>query len=351
MAIMPETIEQALDSCLEKITHQSASIEACLLEFPQYHDQLAEMLPLLVSLKSLHQITPSESFTKDAPNRLISKLPSAPVTFRQAVRLIFEKQILYPIRRFGMLRLIFTLLITLSLLTGGTNLVQAAGPGDLLYPLDLAFEQLRLRITIDPVKEAALRLQYAGERLEEAEAMLGLGKLEHALTALSAYDDAIVDLEEQVENVDGQVRAAVRTMTQEELALQAGTLDRIRLSWPEDAQARNAYQKALQRSNRGVEQLFGPPETVPQGPSEEVPQGPSRQDAQGPVEKAPQGPNQEAPQGPSEEMPYGPAEEAPYSGSEEAPNGPSDEAPHGPPESAPHGSTQTPPKGPTNTTP
>jgi hypothetical protein len=351
MEVMPETIEQALEICIEKITHQSISIEACLSEFPQYRHQLAEVLPLMVSLKALHQVKPSESFSKHAAKRLVNKLPNTSVTFSEAVRLLFQRQILYPIRRFSMFKLMITLLMTLFLLAGGTNLVQATGPGDVLYPLDRAFEVVRLRITADPVEEIILRVMFAGERLAEAELKLGQGKLDHALTAIAAYDDAFVELEEKVGNQDGQVRESLRIMLQEELALQAGTLDRIRLNWPEDAQARNAFHIALQRSNMGVEHLFGPPESAPQGPNEDAPQGPNEEVPQGPSEDAPQGPNEEAPQGPIEDAPQVPNEDAPQGPNEDAPQGPTEDAPQSPNEDAPQGPTITPPKGPTKTTP
>jgi hypothetical protein len=364
---MPETIEQALENCLEKLSQQSVSIEDCLQDYPQYRDQLAELLPLTLSLKALNQVIPSETFSKNAANRLSFNLPSISVTIREALRHIFQRQILNPIRRFGMLNLLITLVVAVSLLAGGMNFVQASAPGGLLYPLDHTLEQIRLRITADPLKEAQLRIQYANERLSEAELRLGQGQMEHALAALTAYDDAIVELVELVENQEGQVWAEVRTMAQEALANQAGTLDRLRLSWPEDAQARNAFQHALQRTNQGVEQLFGPPESVPQGPSGQDAQGPNPEAQQGPNPEAPQGPNPEAPQEPNPDAPLEPNPEAPQGPNPDAPQEPNPEAPQepnpdapqepnpdatqGPNPEAPGEPTKTPNKGSTNMKP
>ena len=129
------------------------------------------------------------------------------------------------------------------------------------------------------------------------------GDIESALMALGHYNKA---LEEIKANKEGPNREEFRTMTQEEGALQAGTLDRIRLSQPEEAQARSEFQKALQRANNGLEQHLGSPEEAPMGPSEDIPQGPAPEDAQGPEEGPPQGANEDTSQGANEDAPKGP---------------------------------------------
>ena len=43
-----------------------------------------------------------------------------------------------------------------------------AGPGDPLYGLDQAIEEVKLQLTSDDEAEAELRLKFAHERLEEA---------------------------------------------------------------------------------------------------------------------------------------------------------------------------------------
>ncbi len=301
---MPEMrIEEALEICIEKLNNKTATVAECLAEFPEHASELSELLPLSYSLKNLQGVKPSARFTVNANHRLATKLSDHPVTFGAFVRHIFQKQTYQPTRSFGMSQIIVSIILAVSLLLGGSAAVDASGPGDLLYEIDRSVELIRLRLTGNPEKAAALRVEYATERLEEAEMKLQRGDMENALKAMEAYSsmvDEVID-EKQVLN-----REEVRTMTQEEGALQAGTLDRIRLSQPEDAQARSAFQKALQRANMGVDALFGPYEGAPQGPSEDVPQGPASDDAQGPTEEAPQAPPEDAPQGPTDGPPYGP---------------------------------------------
>lgn len=197
-----------------------------------------------------------------------------------------------------MRQLIFSVILALGLLFGAPLAVDASGPGDLLYEIDRSIEEIRLKLTSDEDKALAIRMKNASERLEEAYQKVQAGDMENALIALENYTDAMDEINA---NEEGQVRAETRTMTQEEGALQAGTLDRLRLSQPEEAQARNAYQEALQRANMGLEQHLGPPESAPQGPSDDVPKGPASENGQGPTEDAPKGPNEDAPQGPTNE--------------------------------------------------
>ena len=207
---------------------------------------------------------------------------------------------------------IIAVLLAVSMLVASPFAALAAAPGDLLYGLDRSIEQIMLRLNTDPENGILLRMEFATERLEEAEQKLGESDIENALVALIAYDEAIVEIAELMEELPDQNRVSLRSMAQEEVALQEGLLTRLRLNWPEDAQARNAYQNALQRSNMGAEQLFGPPETAPQGPTDLIPQGPNDAAPQGPNDVAPQGPNEEAPQGPTESAPQGPGENAPH---------------------------------------
>jgi hypothetical protein len=297
---MPETIEEALEICLEKINKKSSTIDECLADFPQYEDELREMLPLLVAVKALDQIKPSTQFSWQATNRLVEKLPDVPVTIWDRFRPIFRNNTYLKNRSNKMPQIIVSIILALTLLLGGSFAVEASGPGDFLYKLDRNVEQVKLQLTSNSEKALTLRLQNASERLEEAYKKLQKGDTENALKALQEYNKVL----DQIRiNEREQVREETRTMTQDEGALQAGTLLKIRESQPEDTQARSAFQKELQRANMGLEQLFGPPE--------EAPFGPGTEDAQGPSEEAPQGPNEDAPQGPAEDAPQGPTDESP----------------------------------------
>lgn len=327
---MPKTFDEVFEICLEKIRSGMGTIESCIQDFPTHASKLRETLPLAVSLFDGQNVKPTPQFSKNAGNRMAAKLGDRSVTFWGFIRRIFTEPKLLSTRRFGMSQIIITIVLAIGMLTGGSYAVQAAGPGDLLYGVDLAIEQARLKLTANPEQQAALQLKFASERLVEAEKKLEAGKPEDAGEALSAHNQLMTNLAAFIQNAGELDQIALRTMMQEELAFQQGILDRLRINWPEDAQARSAYQTALERANMGADSLLGPPETAPQGPAEDVPQGSDSENAQGPAEEAPQGPGEEAPQGPGETEPGGPSEEAPQGPTEEAPQGPTGEAPNGP---------------------
>ncbi len=326
---MPKKFDEVFEICLEKIKNGKGTIQTCIKDFPDFAHELRETLPLAVRFNSARQVKPSTQFIKNTGSRISAKLPERSVTFWGFIRRSFTEPKLFTTRRFGMSQIIITIVLAIGLLTGGSFALQAAGPGDMLYGVDLAVEQARLKLTANPEQQAALQLKFASERLLEAEKKLAAGKLENAEQALAAHNQLMTELAAFIQNAGELDHIALRTMLQEELAFQQGILDRLRLNWPEDAQARNAYQTALERANMGVEILLGPPESAPQGPAEDVPQGSDSENAQGPAEDAPQGPAEDAPQGPDEIEPGGPSEEAPQGPTEEAPQG-SEEAPNGP---------------------
>ncbi len=87
-----------------------------------------------------------------------------------------------------MLQLIIALVLALTATTGGlAYAADDALPGQPLYGLDRAVEQLQLLITNDPQAEMALRLQLAEERLEEAQQLAERGQMEAVAELLQEY--------------------------------------------------------------------------------------------------------------------------------------------------------------------
>ena len=83
-------------------------------------------------------------------------------------------------------------MLVVGMITGGAAVVYAsdgAGPGDLLYGVDRAVEDVRLEVASDYEQMAELLLDFAEERLEEAEEALEEGSTEEAEEALAAFDE------------------------------------------------------------------------------------------------------------------------------------------------------------------
>jgi len=91
----------------------------------------------------------------------------------------------------------------LMLLTGaGGSVVLAADslPGDLLYPVKLVMEDVRLFLTADPADRAELAMTFAGQRIEEMQRLATQGEL--------VPDSVIARLTHQMEETMAQIAKA-----------------------------------------------------------------------------------------------------------------------------------------------
>ena len=77
---------------------------------------------------------------------------------------------------------------------GAIYAADAAVPGDLLYGLDRAVESLQLRLSTSSEVAAGLLNSFASERLQEADQLAAAGDAENAAAAMTAYDNAMLDL-------------------------------------------------------------------------------------------------------------------------------------------------------------
>lgn len=91
--------------------------------------------------------------------------------------------------------LITFLVVTVLSMSGLVASADAAGPGDLLFGLDTAIEDVRLSFTNDEEKEAELQIEFATERLEELkieiEGEANPQDIEQALAAIQALLDEL----------------------------------------------------------------------------------------------------------------------------------------------------------------
>ena len=71
-------------------------------------------------------------------------------------------------------------------------------PGQLLYPVKRGFEEVRLALAGDPVDEARVLLNIAGERVEETVLAAGLGLDSVAQLARDGYDEAVARFEGRI---------------------------------------------------------------------------------------------------------------------------------------------------------
>jgi len=121
------------------------------------------------------------------------------------------------------------LALVAALTLGSVTAVAAAddaGPGDLLYPIDIAAENLRLDLAGSPEAEVELRAGFAAERIAEVQRLLqdgGLeaGELAVALAGLAAQKAAVADLVSQEEELKALAESLDDLFDQAEQELEA----------------------------------------------------------------------------------------------------------------------------------
>ena len=93
------------------------------------------------------------------------------------------------------------LVLSVSFFVGGVQAADNSRPGQFLYPLDLAIEDVQLFFTRDEASRIRLRLSIAEERLMEAAAEYEQAEYENAEAALAGYEEVQRSLVEQITNI------------------------------------------------------------------------------------------------------------------------------------------------------
>ncbi len=158
-----------LDECLERLLAKGETIEQCLLSYPEYAAELEPLLHTVVATKKALAIQPRPEFKSEA---------------RYQFRLALQK--VEPKRRLPFLgwqpRWAIAMVAVLVLLLAGGGTVAAAGnsmPDSLLYPVKLATEQVRLKLTPSDIGKAELHAKLADTRVAEIVYMVNKGRPEH----------------------------------------------------------------------------------------------------------------------------------------------------------------------------
>lgn len=106
------------------------------------------------------------------------------------------------------LTVLLALIFSFSVFVGGASAADAARPGQFLYPVDLAIENVQLRLTLKEESRLRLQLEIAEERLAEAQAEFKEGDYSNAAIALAGY-------EKTQRSIYTQLETEPQTFTQE----------------------------------------------------------------------------------------------------------------------------------------
>jgi len=255
-------MENLLARCLTEMEHGS-SVEECLARHPERHTELEPLLRAAHHIRSTPEVTPSAAFRSGARERMIhlirarqstARNPDQPKPAGLLERLRSTVGIRRAVGRFA-LPAVATMAIILLLGTLGIGAVYASSasvPGDSLYGVKLAGEQVRLAASLSPNEDARLRLKFAAERLEEAGALVerdAAARIAPLMRRYVAEVEAASGILQRQRDRDRDV-AALASHLQEQLEQQQTELSRIRDQVSQDAQP--AVEHALTASRAAL---------------------------------------------------------------------------------------------------
>lgn len=249
------SFERSLEHCLQQLA-RSDDIEAILRRYPQYADRLRPLLEMARAARRHYDAVPEppgglaggrERLLAVAAQRRAQSAPAAPpAPPKTAARRGGRRWSL----AFAMRLAVALLVVVLGAALVGGSVIWAAGrslPGDVLYPVKVALEDVRLSLVSAPEDQVDRSLQLIEKRVEEVQALVAAGQgipdaavarmerhVDHALTqAARSSGEEMVGL---LTRVAGRMRAA------------EGSLADLRPAAPPQAQANLARAVTVCRS-------------------------------------------------------------------------------------------------------
>ncbi len=173
-------VEEILIQCIDDIKTGRASLEDCLNRYPDVRHELEPLLRVALSVKAPADIKPSDAFRVRARANLMKHIHASQAK-RKAPQAGFGYGWFTGWAR--AVAVVGALILTISAAGAGTAYAsQSSLPGDTLYAVKLATEQVQRIITLDDAAEVDLELEFASTRLDELEELVNMSPARTAMT-------------------------------------------------------------------------------------------------------------------------------------------------------------------------
>ena len=240
---MNKGFEDILDTCLDRITLKGDSIERCLESYPEQAVELEPLLRAAISIKEGSSIEPRPEFRQLAKARLLSAL-AAKEEKRERRRLpLWGWQ-----RRWAVA---IAVILVLFLAGGGTVVASSNSlPGDLLYPVKIATEEVQAFFTFGDEARANLHIKFAERRVKEIELLAERGRNipESVLNRMHDQTAWAIWLVDRNESLREKLAVKLETLTDSQRVVLKGVIEGV----PQKAElrVREALERSLERSER-----------------------------------------------------------------------------------------------------
>ncbi|MBI2866929.1 MAG: DUF4382 domain-containing protein [Chloroflexi bacterium] len=173
---MERQFDQILDECLDRLMLRGESVEDCLAAYPEHAAELEPRLRLIAGAVHTYAFTPSQ----EAKQRGRQRLQEEQRLLEQEEMTRQSRKPAFPLLTEGWRRwATATAALLVFVLAGGTGTVFAsrgAVPGDTLYRVKLAAEDVRLAFEFSTSGKAERQLAYAERRTKEIGELVEKGK-------------------------------------------------------------------------------------------------------------------------------------------------------------------------------
>ncbi len=247
---MNKVLDELVDRCLSEIQSGQSTLEECLARHLEVADQLE---PLLKLASHSHRVmapgSPNPIFVQNARIRLFNQLSIKNKKVRSRPTRRTQKRTLVLRPAYALV----TFLLVFALFMSGIGVVRASAsslPGDRLYGIKRANEQIQLVISLSVDGDRRLLLEFVEKRLEEVEALLELERYDDIEGALNGLDDSLEALSEIDASTEDEVPGSFAHV-EEKLEKHIQVLQAVLEKVPENAKP--AIEKALERSSHSRE--------------------------------------------------------------------------------------------------
>jgi len=202
--------EHAFQDCLDQLQREGRSLDSALEQYPQYSPSIK---PDLETARWLHarslELQPRPGFVSASRRRLLARLETGDLaTPTSKLRWSFAS-LRYPStwRNYApRLALVYLLLFTLLLNAGRISADSINWlPGDVVYPLKIALEEIAIFATPTAAGDARLHIQFAHRRSMEVQALVLESRFEQIPATVTNFG----------RHVNGAVRSVDRLARQD----------------------------------------------------------------------------------------------------------------------------------------
>ncbi|HLH71987.1 MAG TPA: DUF5667 domain-containing protein [Chloroflexota bacterium] len=260
---MAKLSPEVLAQCLDDVQSGQSTPEECLASHPALAAELQELLGIVQAITPPPPVTPELAFRALGRAQLITAINAqkAPVTKSAFWRLreltvgrLDWRTTEFATRRLGMPALIIALILTLTAAAGGGTVYAAQGtlPGDALYPVKVAAEQVQVILATTDQAKAQTYLTLTDKRLIEIQEAIQSGRPAAASMASEALAQEVTQANQHLTQAatSGQDVSSLATRLASNLNQVESALTAAQARAP--ASAQTALGQALQAATTGL---------------------------------------------------------------------------------------------------